>query len=451
MRKQNLLKLFCVLGLATTAYGQNGNVGIGTNTPSASAQLEILSSNKGLLIPRLTQVQRNAIAAPATGLMIYQIDNTQGFYYYNGAAWTSVTSGSGTINVVPKFTTSGTILGNSLIQDNGTNLGINIAPAIQYQLNLYRNQLTANGDGQHALYAFRTRDSQNNGTSYSVAASNSATAGYNFWGDLYTFGVAGYSYNDYTRTGGTLGAQESGTYWGSLGYKNSANATYGAYGTSAYASGGGFMLNNQLTGIGAGFYGGVMGGWVRGEVLGFTAAGEVYASYNLGNEYTSGYQADIVDNGSTRNVAYATTSTKLKIADDGYENLVNGQKMVTFSNEFAALLDATQKPVVTVTAIGSPVALYIKSVSEKGFVVATIDGSLASVEFSWTVSGKRVDASKAALPEILKDQKFNEKIDGAMFNDGNREQNAKYLWWDGSKLRTDAPPVTPRKEIETGN
>tara|TARA_A200000159_G_C7323353_1_gene339818 strand:+ start:1869 stop:2096 length:228 start_codon:yes stop_codon:yes gene_type:complete len=54
----------------------NGQVGIGTNTPDASAVLDIQSSsnNKGILIPRMTQAQRNAIGSPATGLMIFQTD-----------------------------------------------------------------------------------------------------------------------------------------------------------------------------------------------------------------------------------------------------------------------------------------------------------------------------------------------------------------------------------------
>ena len=39
--------------------------------------------------PRMTQTQRDAIASPATGLLIYQTDNTPGFYY-DGAAWTAI-------------------------------------------------------------------------------------------------------------------------------------------------------------------------------------------------------------------------------------------------------------------------------------------------------------------------------------------------------------------------
>src|SRR5688572_7974866 len=74
-------------------------VGIGTSNPNPSAALEINSSARGLLIPRMTQTQRNSIISPATGLMIYQTDNSQGFYFYNGSAWTSMAANVNTSNL----------------------------------------------------------------------------------------------------------------------------------------------------------------------------------------------------------------------------------------------------------------------------------------------------------------------------------------------------------------
>lgn len=67
--------------------GVKAQVGIGTIAPDGSAQLEVSSPNKGVLIPRMNQSARNGIGSPATGLLIYQTDNTPGFYYYNGSAW----------------------------------------------------------------------------------------------------------------------------------------------------------------------------------------------------------------------------------------------------------------------------------------------------------------------------------------------------------------------------
>lgn len=67
-------------------------VGIGTTTPDSSSLLDITDTTKGFLVPRMTLLQRNAIVAPATGLLIYQTNSSPGFYYFNGTIWTTFTS-----------------------------------------------------------------------------------------------------------------------------------------------------------------------------------------------------------------------------------------------------------------------------------------------------------------------------------------------------------------------
>jgi hypothetical protein len=86
--------------LYQSAQSQN-NVGINTATPDASAALDINSTTQGMLIPRMTMAQRDAInmvggiSTPASGLLIYQTDNTPGFYFYNGTEWASLNGSSG--------------------------------------------------------------------------------------------------------------------------------------------------------------------------------------------------------------------------------------------------------------------------------------------------------------------------------------------------------------------
>lgn len=81
---------------ATSVHAQN-NVGIGTTTPDASAKLDVTSNNSGVLVPRLTTVQRLAIPNPAQGLLVYDT-NLDCFFYYNGASasWTSLCAASTT-------------------------------------------------------------------------------------------------------------------------------------------------------------------------------------------------------------------------------------------------------------------------------------------------------------------------------------------------------------------
>jgi hypothetical protein len=65
----------------------SGNIGFGTNTPSSTAIVEISSTTQGLLLPRMTKTQRDAIGSPVAGLMVYQTDNTPGLRVYNGTNW----------------------------------------------------------------------------------------------------------------------------------------------------------------------------------------------------------------------------------------------------------------------------------------------------------------------------------------------------------------------------
>lgn len=80
-----------LLALPIITFSQ---VGIGTTSPDASASLEITDNTKGILTPRMTLTERNGILTPATGLLIYQTNNSPGFYYYNGTAWVSLASAS---------------------------------------------------------------------------------------------------------------------------------------------------------------------------------------------------------------------------------------------------------------------------------------------------------------------------------------------------------------------
>ena len=74
--------LFLAFVLLQVKVSAQQSVGIGTTTPDPSSILDITSINKGVLLPRVTTAQKNAIAAPATGLLVYQTDSVPGFYYY---------------------------------------------------------------------------------------------------------------------------------------------------------------------------------------------------------------------------------------------------------------------------------------------------------------------------------------------------------------------------------
>ncbi|WP_115121967.1 tail fiber domain-containing protein [Marinirhabdus gelatinilytica] len=84
------MKRILTLTALLIGYATFSQVGINTTTPNPSSALDIESTSSGLLIPRMTQAQRDAITTPATGLMIFQTNNSPGFYYYNGSTWGNV-------------------------------------------------------------------------------------------------------------------------------------------------------------------------------------------------------------------------------------------------------------------------------------------------------------------------------------------------------------------------
>ncbi len=99
--------------VGSSLSGQN-NVGIGTTTPNANSILELQSTTQGVLVPRMTSVQRLAIAVPTEGLMVYDIDVDCFFFYETTtAAWKNLCSAS-----------TGSVGATGPAGSNGTN-GIN--------------------------------------------------------------------------------------------------------------------------------------------------------------------------------------------------------------------------------------------------------------------------------------------------------------------------------------
>jgi len=82
MKKLLLLSfiLSCSLTYSQVAINKNGNA------PDGSALLDVQSTNAGILIPRMTASERDAISNPATGLLVY-VTGENNFYYYDGSAW----------------------------------------------------------------------------------------------------------------------------------------------------------------------------------------------------------------------------------------------------------------------------------------------------------------------------------------------------------------------------
>ena len=90
IKNLNITKVTFLLILILSNYSLSAQVGIGTTTPNASSALDIESTNSGLLIPRMTTVQRDAIETPAEGLQVFNTTRKSLDVFVNGD-WKSYT------------------------------------------------------------------------------------------------------------------------------------------------------------------------------------------------------------------------------------------------------------------------------------------------------------------------------------------------------------------------
>ena len=162
----------------TNTYNTTGNVGIGTSSPSASALLDLTSTNSGLLIPRMTTAQKNAISTPTTGLLIFQTDAPAGFYYYNGSSWLNISNLGTTNRYIPyssnfAFYTSGQSLTSAASGNNidltGSDLEI-IVPS-----GFASNRIVLNWDTWGDL---STTNTAQGSLRYAISQSGTATNAY---------------------------------------------------------------------------------------------------------------------------------------------------------------------------------------------------------------------------------------------------------------------------------
>ena len=85
---KNLIILLLLIFIGVNAFGQVGINSDATN-PDPSAMLDIKSTDKGVLIPRMTSTERNAINGPANGLMVFDTD-TGTFWYFDNGIWNEI-------------------------------------------------------------------------------------------------------------------------------------------------------------------------------------------------------------------------------------------------------------------------------------------------------------------------------------------------------------------------
>lgn len=233
MKKITNIILVFMLFISTLATAQYG---IGTTNPSASAVLDISSTSKGLLLPRMNTMQRDGIASPAAGLLIFNSTSSK-FNYYNGTAWIEITGSLAAVSSAPDAPVIGTATASAgaasvaftaPTNDGGsaiTNYIVTSTPG-NFTGQGTASPISVTGLTNGTAYTFTVVAVNSLGTSAASAASNSvtpaavpsaptsvvATAGDGTASVAFTPGAAnGSPITNYTVTASPGGATQSGT------------------------------------------------------------------------------------------------------------------------------------------------------------------------------------------------------------------------------------------------
>lgn len=110
-----IMMLMC----SQTLFSQGVGINDDNTNPDPTAILDVKSTDKGMLVPRMSSAQRTAIPTPAVGLLVYDL-TTSGFWYFDGTVWVQISSGASsnqTLNYIGN--TLSISNGNSVLIPNG--------------------------------------------------------------------------------------------------------------------------------------------------------------------------------------------------------------------------------------------------------------------------------------------------------------------------------------------
>ena len=245
---KHYIPLITLLISSTISYAQ---VGIGTSSPAGSSQLDVSSTTKGLLPPRMTTNQRDLILSPATGLQIYNTDN-RAIETYTGTSGEWLTLGRGKAGI-----SNNTALGVRTLNSNTTGTD---NTAIGW-FTLYHNTTGSYNTavGRSPLYK-NTSGSGNTANGYSAlfnntTASNNTANGYQslYYNTTGSYNTANGYQSLYTNTTGYNNAANGyrALFSNTTGYNNTANGLSALYSntTGSNNNANGYLsLNTNTTG-----------------------------------------------------------------------------------------------------------------------------------------------------------------------------------------------------------
>jgi hypothetical protein len=304
---------------------------------------------------------------------------------------------------------------------------------------MYANLVTTD-PGDYAIYGYGTDASGEDGTGYSRTATLGAVKGYNFYGNPYTFGVAGYSYLDYNRSGGCFGGDQIGSPWGSMGYQNSGGTEYGGYFTS-WTTGTG--KDDIAIGVGLGSWGDLFGADIHGRVYGTFTEGGNYGLYSHGAIFRDDLDVHLQHSkNSSTTVLYTNVSTDVTVQTSGFGTLSQGSCQVVFDDNFTNAVSSAEPIIVTVTPHGNTNGVYISDVKSIGFTVMENNQGKSSVDFSFIAIGRRAGYENPQLPQEVISSDYVSKLSRGLNADVNLDVDGEGLYYENGQLYVGAHPST---------
>jgi hypothetical protein len=403
LMKKTLFFLSSLLTLSANAQ----NVGINATgaAPAASAMLDVSSTTSGLLIPRMTSAQRTAIAAPATGLLVY--DTTIGsFYYWDGTQWIWMLSNA----------TGWTLTGNTPAAANFMG-STNAQPVRFFCNNIERFRLNP-ADGEFVAGATASPYAGDLVAGVATASLTFAVNGYSAqngsgtWGEVLTASATAFSAVQGVYGGSGVGAGVLGNYNGTntsntrsgvSGICSTPAATAGGtgvYGYNAIASGNqhmgvlgtynGTSFGIGVLGIGAG--GGIPTGNQDIAVVGWRTNNLNYSGYFNGNHViANGTKSASVPTSKGNQLLYVTEAPEVWFEDLGGGTLVNGEATIQLDPLFleTVVIDADHPMRVFIQMEGESQEVYVTK-GTTSFTVKERNGGNSNAEFSYRIMAKRL-------------------------------------------------------------
>lgn len=294
--------------------------------------------------------------------------------------------------------------------------------------------------GNFAVFGSGVNNASAAGTGFAYESTIGGVLGWNYQGNSYTYGVAGYSYIEDSRSGGCFGSKTDGTIWGALAYRTSGGTTYGGYFTSSNEQGESSNVNTR-SGIGA--WGDLFGADIHGKIYGLFAEGENYAIYSKGITFHDGPDVHLQDNGSgNRTVLYTHVSTDATVQTGGFATLKDGVCEVIFDPAFIHAVSPDEPVIVTVTPLGKSKGVYLDEISGNGFRVMENEDGKSNIAVSYMAMGKRAGYEKPVLPPEVVASGYTGKLARGLHNDNNTQTNGEGLYYENGSLNVGIHPAS---------